>query len=297
MSSEDLKNRILEKLSNTVQGGNIYGGNKYIDLYEDDDYNISNTVRIGGGHCGGASAGALVGGNKEIEKKLKQQTAPNLRKLILSKNIRGVTKMSKKELVDVIMENIDRFPEVHKLKNKPKKQLSEAEKQVLRDRLAKARSMKKNKPKGKKIKVQEVDSEEEDDIISVLQDEDKFRQFEEDKNLYEHLFSKEPKAKAKAKPKPKKKKKIKVTSFQESNVKSKSERKKLLQKMKKDDLKKILKMGGIKGYSKMDKSLLIDTILENPQIYGGSFWDTLKSIGSTALDVGKVVAPFVPLIL
>ncbi len=293
MSSEDLKNRILEKLSNTVQGGNIYGDNKYVDLYEDDDYNISSSVKIGGGHCGGA----LVGGNKEIEKKLKQQTAPNLRKLILSKNIRGVTKMSKKELVDVIMENIDRFPEVHKLKNKPKKQLSEAEKQVLRDRLAKARSMKKNKPKGKKIKVQEVDSEEEDDIISVLQDEDKFRQFEEDKNLYEHLFSKEPKAKAKAKPKPKKKKKIKVTSFQESNVKSKSERKKLLQKMKKDDLKKILKMGGIKGYSKMDKSLLIDTILENPQIYGGSFWDTLKSIGSTALDVGKVVAPFVPLIL
>ena len=38
-------------------------------------------------------------------------------KLILSKNIRGVTKMSKKELVDVIMENIDRFPDVHKLKN------------------------------------------------------------------------------------------------------------------------------------------------------------------------------------
>jgi hypothetical protein len=64
------------------------------------------------------SAGSLIGGNKEVEKKLKQQTAPNLRKLILSKNIRGVTKMSKKELVDVIMQNIDRFPEVHKLKSK-----------------------------------------------------------------------------------------------------------------------------------------------------------------------------------
>ena len=91
MSSQDLKNRILEKLNNTIQGGN-----KYVDLYEDDNYNISNTVRIGGGHCGGASAGSLMGGNKEVEKKLKQQTAPNLRKLILSKNIRGVTKMSKR---------------------------------------------------------------------------------------------------------------------------------------------------------------------------------------------------------
>tara|TARA_R110002074_G_scaffold31791_1_gene88873 strand:- start:611 stop:1492 length:882 start_codon:yes stop_codon:yes gene_type:complete len=293
MSSEDLKNKILEKLSNTIQGGNLYN-----NMY-DEDNDISTAVRIGG-----ASAGSLIGGNKEIEKKLKQQTAPNLRKLILSKNIRGVTKMSKKELVDVIMENLDRFPEVHKLKNKPKKQLSESEKQVLRDRLAKARSMKKKgKSKtAKKIKVQEVDSEDEDDIISVLQDEDKFKQFEEDKNLYEHLFSKEPKAKAK---KLKAKKKIKVTSFQEPKkkpkgikiTKSKTNRSNLLRKMKKEDLKKILKMGGIKGYSKLPKDDLVRVILENPQIYGGSFWSALKDVGSVVLDVGKTVAPFIPLIL
>jgi hypothetical protein len=43
MSSEDLKNRILEKLSNTVQGGN-----NYMDLYKDDDYNIASAVKIGG---------------------------------------------------------------------------------------------------------------------------------------------------------------------------------------------------------------------------------------------------------
>ena len=257
MSSEDLKNRILEKLSNTIQGGN-----KYMDLYKDDDYNIASTVRIGG-----ASAGALVGGNKEIEKKLKQQTAPNLRKLILSKNIRGVTKMSKKELVDVIMENLDRFPEVHKLKNKPKKQLSESEKKVLRDRLAKARSMKKNKPKGKKIKVQEVDSEE--DEFSYVNDYDQKR--------YE-------KGKAEAK-----KKGIKV--------KSHIERQKLLKKMKVADLRKILKMGGIKGYSKVPKEDLVREILNNPQIYGGNFFDTLKDVASTALDIGKTVAPFVPLLL
>ena len=254
MSSEDLKNRILEKLNN-----------KYVDLYEDDDYNISNTVKIGGGHCGGASAGSLMGGNKEVEKKLKQQTAPNLRKLILSKNIRGVTKMSKKELVDVIMQNIDRFPEVHKLKSKPKRKLTESEKEVLRNRLAKARSMKKGKPKGK-VKVQE---DEEEDEFSYVNDYDQKR--------YE-------KNKAEAK-----KRGIKV--------KSHIQREKLLKKMKVSDLRKILKMGGIKGYSTARKEDLIREILNNPQIYGGNFFDTLKSIGSTVLDVGKVVAPFVPLLL
>jgi hypothetical protein len=388
MSSKDLKNRILEKLSNTIQGGN-----NYMDLYKDDDYNIASAVKIGGASVGGA----LVGGNKEIIKKLKQQTAPNLRKLILSKNIRGVTKMSKKELVDVIMQNIDRFPEVHKLKNKPKKQLSEAEKQVLRDRLAKARSMKKKgKSKtAKKIKVEEVDSEEEDDIISVLQDEDKFKQFEEDKNLYEHLFSKKPKAQKENEEEIIQKLNIneyinknfsfikkllslrgnkrdyyaegvkyiqlqtsrkrgiydseqKIKNFKEldnfiinklvvftiqrlkfntkdtnlpDKIKSKipnniiikypliqkalqnlnkkieDNRENLLKKMKVADLRKILKIGGIEGYSKVPKSILIETILNNPQIYGGNFFDTLKSIGSTLLDVGKVVGPFVPLLL
>ena len=177
--------------------------------------------------------------------------------------------MSKKELVDVIMENMDRFPEVHKLKAKPKRKLTESEKEVLRNRLAKARSMKKNKPKGKPKGKAKVQEDEEEDEFSYVNDYDQKR--------YE-------KGKAEAK-----KKGIKV--------KSHIEREKLLKKMKVGDLRKILKMGGIKGYSTARKEDLIREILNNPQIYGGNFFDTLKSIGSTVLDVGKVVAPFVPLLL
>ena len=106
---------------------------------------------------------------------------------------------------------------------------------------------------------------------------------------------KQPKKEPKKQPKKQPKKEPKKAPKKEP--KKRDDDIKELKKLKKEALQMLLSSNEIKFNKSDDKSKLIDLILENPDIYGGNFFDILKSIGSTVLDVGKVVAPFIPLIL
>ena len=235
MSDKQLKNQILDVLSKNMNGG-------YLN------------------NVGGAmSGGALVGGN--LKKEIMKLSVKNLKQIVKDYKVLhnySYANKSKEELINIIFEifsedDIEKFIKEYK---KPKKNLSEAQKEVLRERLKKARNAKKVKQ------------------ISTPK--------------------KEPK---KAKKEPKKAKKEPKKNKSPENIDKIKKRRELLMKVKNSVLKEILSEKGIKFKSSDNKAQLIELILEEPDIFGGNFFDVLKSIGSTVLDVGKVVAPFVPLIL
>ena len=164
--------------------------------------------------------------------KLEKKTLKEVVKAYKEHHNYSYANKSKEELVDIIFEvlSMKHIQQLIKQYGKPKKQLTEAQKNVLRERLKKARAAKKNKAPKKKAQ-QRVDDKEQ------------------------------------------------------------------LKKLKKEALQDILSGNGIKYKSSDNKAQLIDLILERQDVFGGNFFDVLKSIGSTVLDVGKTVAPFVPLIL
>ena len=113
-----------------------------------------------------------------LRERLESHPATNLRKAISKANkelnaIRGYHKMKKAELVEAMLKFPERFEDIefHSVPKRERRKLSEAEKEVLRERLKKAREA---KGKGKKKK-------------EPKKKEEKFDQDKFDKELEEEL--------------------------------------------------------------------------------------------------------------